>query len=558
MKALQLIVALAFLVIIHEFGHFLFARLFGIKVEKFYMFFNPGRSLFKWKPGRRIGSLSRIKFSSADAEAEYHEDEALEEAERKYMTLHEQVAALEKKIKGEDDSFLSKISRLLFGSPRKKTDNSDLEASLTSLRAELKEAEDIYRACLAAKAARYDSEYEQEKTESAPVRFWKHTEYGIGWLPLGGYCKIAGMIDESMDTAQMALPPKEWEFRSKAAWKRLLVMFGGVLFNFLLAIAIYAGIAFHWGDKYIPFESAAEGFDFSPAAQEVGFRNGDIPYAADGRLLDASQGDFMLRMAEADTVRVIRNRKDTVAIAMPDDMVFRIEKDKWFLTYRLPVVIDRLVPGEAAVKAGLQEGDRIVAVDTVATPTFTELTPALLAAAGREVQLHIIRQGHEMTVPVTPNEFGKLGFQLRQLVDVYPAVTVRYGMFESIPRGWEIGTSTLTNYVGSMKHLFSAEGAQSIGGFGAIGNMFPEKWNWLSFWQITAFLSVALAFMNILPIPGLDGGHIMFLFYEIITGRKPSEKFLIGAQYVGMAFLLLLLVYANGNDVVRFIRSLIH
>lgn len=551
MKALQLIAALAFLVIIHEFGHFLFARIFGIKVEKFYMFFNPGRSLFKWKPGRRIGSLSRIKFSSADAEAEYHEEEALEAAERKCTSLREQLASLEKKARGEDEGLLAKLFRLIFGSSDNKVDKEALEAEMTRIRAGLKEAEDEYRACLAVKSVRTDAEYEQEKTESAPVRFWKHTEYGIGWLPLGGYCKIAGMIDESMDTAQMALPPKEWEFRSKAAWKRLLVMFGGVLFNFLLAIVIYAGIAYHWGDKFIPFESATEGFDFSPAAREVGFRNGDIPYSADGRRLDASQNDFMLRMAEADTVEVIRNRKDTVAIAIPDDMVFRIEKDKWFLTYRLPVVIDRLVPGEAAAKAGLQEGDRIVAVDTVLTPTFTELTPALLAAAGREVSLRIIRDGHEMTVKATPNDYGKLGFQLRLLTDVYPAMTVSYGLFESVPRGWEIGTTTLTNYVGSMKHLFSAEGAQSIGGFGAIGNMFPEKWNWLSFWQITAFLSVALAFMNILPIPGLDGGHIMFLFYEIITRRKPSEQFLIGAQYVGMAFLLLLLIYANGNDIIR-------
>lgn len=215
------------------------------------------------------------------------------------------------------------------------------------------------------------------------------------------------------------------------------------------------------------------------------------------------------------------------------------------------MVIDRIVPGEAASKADLREGDRIVSVDTIATPTYTELTPALADNAGREVTLGVERDGRIVTVKATPNEFGKLGFQLRQLVDVYPATVVRYNLLQSVPKGWEIGTGTLTNYVSSMKHVFSAEGAKSIGGFGAIGNMFPERWNWYSFWQITAFLSVALAFMNILPIPGLDGGHIMFLFYEIITRRKPSEDFLIAAQYVGMAFLLLLLVYANGNDIIR-------
>ena len=404
-KALQLIVALAFLVIIHEFGHFIFARIFGIRVEKFYMFFDPYFSLFKWKPKAKEGA-----------------------------------------------------------DPNKSS--------------------------------------------------WRDTEYGIGWLPLGGYCKISGMIDESMDTEQMKQEP--WEFRTKPAWQRLLVMLGGVLFNFILAILIYAGIAMHWGSQYIPFEAATEGFDFAPAAQKAGFRNGDIPYKADGRLLDASKGDYPYHMADADVVTVIRNHRDTVDIAIPDDFIFRLNEDKGFLAYRLPVYIDRIVPGEAAAKAGLKEGDHIIAVDSTATPSFTELTPALVSHAGKET-----------------------------------TVTVDYSFFQSFPKGWEIGTTTLTNYVSSMKHVFSQEGAESLGGFGAIGNMFPERWNWLSFWEITAFLSVALAFMNIIPIPGLDGGHVMFLLYEIITRRQAPEKVLIVAQYIGMAFLLLLLLYANGNDIFR-------
>lgn len=272
---------------------------------------------------------------------------------------------------------------------------------------------------------------------------------------------------------------------------------------------------------------------------------------ADGKKLDASQSDYPYQMAEANVVTVLRNKKDTIDIHIPENFIFRLNDDKGFLGYRVPVYIERVVPGEAAAKAGLQEGDHIVAVDSIATPTFTELTPTLMKYAGKETSVTVERDGNLVTVPITPNEYGKLGFQLRPITAIYPPVTISYGFFESFPKGWEIGTTTLGNYVSSMKHVFSSEGAQSLGGFGAIGNMFPEKWNWLSFWEITAFLSVALAFMNIIPIPGLDGGHVMFLLWEIITRRKPSEKVLIAAQYVGMAFLLLLLLYANGNDIFR-------
>ena len=442
LKALQLIVALALLVIVHEFGHYIFSRIFGIRVEKFYMFFDPYFSLFKWKPKPKPGA-------------------------------------------------------------------------------------------------------DHNKAS------WRDTEYGIGWLPLGGYCKIAGMIDESMDTEQMKLPPKPWEFRTKPAWQRLFVMLGGVFFNFILAILIYSGIAMHWGSAYIPFDEATEGLDFSTAAQEAGFRNGDIPYMADGQRLDASDSNVSYKIADAKEVKVIRNHKDTVTIHLPEDFILRLDNEDGFYQYRLPVYIDRIVPGEAASKAQLLEGDHIVAVDTIATPSFSELTPTLLKYAGKETTVTIERDGQRLTVPVTPNEHGKLGFQVRPITDVYKAVKIKYGVLESIPKGWELGTTMLSTYVSSMKHIFSSEGAESIGGFGAIGNMFPEKWNWLSFWEITAFLSVALAFMNIIPIPGLDGGHVMFLLWEIITGKQAPEKVLIVAQYIGMAFIFLLLIYANGNDIFR-------
>lgn len=442
-KALQLIVALAFLVLIHEFGHFIFARIFGIKVEKFYMFFDPYFSLIKWKPKQR----------------------------------------------------------------------PDADPDKTS---------------------------------------WRDTEYGIGWLPLGGYCKIAGMIDESMDTEQMKQEPKPWEFRSKEAWKRLLVMLGGVLFNFILAILIYAGIAMHWGSAYIPLEAATEGFDFTETAQKAGFRNGDIPLTADGKKLDAADSDFRYQVANAKVVTVLRNKRDTVTINLPENFIMQLNADKgMFFDYRLPVYIDRIVPGEVADKAELMEGDHIIAVDSIPTPSFSELTEALKKFADEKTTVTIERNGKQVVCPITPNSYGKLGFQVRPLTDVYKTVKIKYNIFQSIPKGWELGTTMLSNYVGSMKHIFSPEGAESIGGFGAIGNMFPSKWNWLSFWEITAFLSVALAFMNILPIPGLDGGHVMFLIWEMITGKPAPEKVLIVAQYIGMAFILLLLVYANGNDLFR-------
>lgn len=445
MKAAQLVAALALLVMIHEFGHYIIARSFGIKVEKFYLFFNPWFSLFKWKPKK--------------------------------------------------------------GKPKLDKDGNE-------------------------KAS------------------WRDTEYGIGWLPLGGYVKIAGMIDESMDKEQMAQPAQPWEFRSKPAFQRLLVMLGGVIFNFVLALIIYTGIAFYWGAKYIDFDKAHEGMDFTPTAQAAGFRNGDIPLSADGNPLHASQEDYMLRMVEAKSVKVLRNHKDTVEIAIPENFILKL-KDERFMSYRLPVVIGNIQGASAASRAGLAEGDRIMAVDTTATPSFTELTPALLARAGKKVDLTVLRDGKTIHLNAELPESGKLGFQLKNLTEVYPTVTVKYGLFESLPKGWELGTSTLSNYVGSMKYVFTKEGAKSLGGFGAIGNMFPNRWSWLSFWEITAFLSVALAFMNILPIPALDGGHVMFLLWEMITRRKPSEKVLEYAQVAGMILLLILLVYANGNDLLR-------
>ena len=432
-KALQLVVALSLLVIVHELGHFLWARVFKIRVEKFYIFFNPWFSLFKWKP-----------------------------------------------------------------------ENSD-------------------------------------------------TTYGVGWLPLGGYVKIAGMIDESMDREQMAQPPQPWEFRTKPAWQRLLVMTGGVINNFILAILICAGIAWYWGERTIPYQNAYEGMDFTPAAQSLGFRNGDVLLTADGRLIDSKERGAIYNMLDSKHVEVLRNHRDTVTLIMPANAVTSLPQDDPFMAYRVPVFVKQVMPGEPAAKAGLQEGDRIIAVGDSLTPAYTEFVPALAAYGGKEVPLTLLRGNDTVMTVATPTPAGKLGFGLMGPIDVFRCDTTQYGFFQSIPIGIGNGTDMLTTYVGSLKHVFTKEGAESIGGFGAIGNLFPAKWDWRTFWEMTAFLSIILAFMNIIPIPALDGGHVAFLLWEVVTRRKPSEKFMEYAQMVGMFLLLALLIYANSNDIYRFL-----
>ena len=465
-KAAQLILAFAILVIIHEFGHFFFSRLFGVKVEKFYIFFDPWFSLFKWKP---------------------------------------------KRLRKEENGKLS-------------------------------------------------------STDKKPG-FWNDTEYGIGWLPFGGYCKIAGMIDESMDREQMSQPAKPWEFRSKPAWQRLLIMVAGVLFNFLLAIVIYAGIVFAAGEKYVPFTEAKMGMMYSDVAKQVGFQDGDIPLFADDESLD-NPLEARMKIIEASTVTVLRNGTDTLQINIPEKFIFQLEEEAKdenttinLMAYRIPVQITQIVNGEAADKAGLKIGDRIVAINNTATPSLDIFYNNLEGHNNETINLTIIRANETtshldtINTKATLSDNSKLGIGLE--IDpskFYKYKEISYNLFESIPRGWEMGVDKLTSYVSSMKLIFTKEGAQSIGGFGTIGSIFPNTWDWLSFWNIAAFLSVALAFMNILPIPALDGGHVLFLIYEVITRRKPSEKFLEWAQMIGMGLLILLLLYANGMDIIRLFK----
>ena len=304
-KAAQLILALAILIIIHEFGHFLFARIFGVKVEKFYIFFNPVRSLFKWKPSKHVGSLSKIKFLSEAGEREYKNEQALEAAAGKYASAQAEL----KKLEEPQQSLADRLN--LFARDSKTASADELAAA----RAKVEAAKKEYDAQVELKCELDRTEYAKEKKQSRWKRFWRNTEYGVGWVPLGGYCKIAGMIDESMDTEQMKRPAEPWEFRSKPAWQRLRIMIAGVLFNFLLAILIYAGIVYFTGEKYVPVHQAKMGMSFSPAAKEVGFRDGDIPLSADGNLLD-NPAEARVEMMEAKRVEVLRG-SDTVSIAIP-------------------------------------------------------------------------------------------------------------------------------------------------------------------------------------------------------------------------------------------------
>lgn len=430
-KALQLILSLSILVLIHEFGHFIFARIFKVRVEKFYLFFDPWFSLFKFKPK-----------------------------------------------------------------------NSE-------------------------------------------------TEYGVGWLPLGGYCKISGMIDESMDKEAMAQPPKPYEFRSKPAGQRLMIMIGGVLFNFLLALLIYSMLLFKDGDTYLPLKNIKAGMEFSETFLNVGFRDGDILLRADEVELERFGEDCFRSVLNAKTVTVLRDGVET-EITIPEDMAQRVMRDKkGFANIRYPMVVHEVNPGSPASVAGLQPNDSIVSINGVVTPTFFEVAEQLDQNKDKDVTVGLYRAGISQTVILHTDTAGLMGVYTKTPFQVYPTVTREYSFLEAFPAGIMLGVNTLKGYVSDMKYVFTKEGASSLGGFGTIANLFPEVWDWSYFWKMTAFLSIMLAFMNILPIPALDGGHVMFLLYEVITRRKPSDKFLEYAQVAGMIILFALLIYANGNDLVR-------
>jgi regulator of sigma E protease len=429
-KAGQLLLSLSILVILHEFGHFFFAKLFKTRVEKFYLFFDPWFSLFKFKKGE--------------------------------------------------------------------------------------------------------------------------TEYGVGWLPLGGYVKISGMIDESMDKEAMKEEPKPYEFRAKPAYQRLLIMIGGVLVNFLLAFFIFWMILFKWGEGYIDVKDANDGLTFHPLAHEIGLQDGDIVTSVDTfTVTDASDIASFIMLEDAKELTV--QRKDSVfKLAIPDDFVRNLldKEVKSLAAVRIPSVVDSVIVGNSASDAGIKKGDKFISINGKDASFARQATEIFIANAGKRVNIELLRNNEPIKLSCQVSKKGKVGLGW---YSNFKVTRITYEFWEALPAGIAKGINTLVGYVKQFKLVFTKEGVKQLGGFGAIGNLFPPTWDWSSFWSLTGFLSIVLAFMNILPIPALDGGHVLFLLYEMVSGRKPSEKFLEYAQITGMILLLSLLLFANGNDLFRWI-----
>ena len=431
-KVLQFFMSLSLLVAIHEFGHFIMARVFKIRVEKFYIFFDPWFSLFKWKRG--------------------------------------------------------------------------------------------------------------------------DTEYGVGWLPLGGYVKIAGMIDESMDLEQMQAPVQPYEFRAKPAWQRFMVMIAGVVMNILLAMMIYTGIRYAYGESYMANEDVKWGYVFNESAERMGFRDGDKFVSVDGEAIDdVNEVRSKLLLTKEDRHVVVDRAGEQVAFTIPFEQMLDMRRNREYedlYALRLPFFIDSLASA-SAIDAGLQVGDQVVALNGEETIGVQEITDKLQQHKSDTVTLTVLRSGvaNELVVPI--NEEGKMGVMFKG--DVFQPRTRTFTFFEAIPAGVGLAFDTVADYWQQLKLIFQPKTKmyEELGGFIAIGNIFPSEWDWLRFWTMTAFLSVILAVMNILPIPGLDGGHALFTLWEMITGRKPSDKFLEVMQYIGFAILFALLIYANGNDIYR-------
>ncbi len=438
-KAAQLILSLSLLVILHEFGHFAFARLFKTRVEKFYLFFDPWFSLFKVKKG--------------------------------------------------------------------------------------------------------------------------DTEYGIGWLPLGGYVKISGMIDESMDKEAMSQEPKPYEFRAKKAYQRLLIMIGGVLMNFILAFVIYIGVLYAWGTQYLPTESAKYGIMVNQAGEEIGLENGDKILAVDGQYIE--QFNKILAtvvLDKAQTITVLRDG-EKMDVQITDEHLVPLIKGEVDMRPRMlfDCSVAKILKDSPADVSGLEKGDHFVSIDGQTFEFYDQFSDYLKSHKNQTVSLNILRDEQAQTIEATISEEGTLGFYPEfspESTEFLKTETIRYTLAESIPAGIKKGVNTVKDYLKQFKLIFSpkTKAYESLGGFISIGNIFPGAWDWHAFWNMTAFLSIILGVMNLLPIPALDGGHVTFLLYEMVTGRKPGDKFLEYAQITGMVILLALVLFANANDIIKLFK----
>ena len=470
---IQLIIALSFLVVIHELGHFTFARLFKVRVEKFYMFFNWKISLFRMK---KFDGRWHFKFFA----------------------------------KNDDEEW------------------------------------DKHPEC---------------------------TEWGIGWIPFGGYCSIAGMVDETKAATDLPSEPQPWEYRSKKAWQRMLIILGGILVNFVAALIMFGAMLHHWGEDTLPLSKVESGLYYSPVLEEEGFRQHDKIVSINGE-----EPVFLADVVEAIIIEgkrdvVVERAGQNVALTLSEDLGARylaivnendrIERAKArqdknyhkrqyvLISYYVPFVIDSVMENNAAYYGGLLRGDSVVSVNGEPTPCTVMVQNALAAHPCDSITVGFYRDTTFMEARLFIGDQGMMGVAMKSVTAFYEPDHKDYGLWESIPAGIRYGWNILAAYVHQFRLVFTKEGAESLGGFGAIGNMFPKTWDWYSFWHMTAFLSLILAFMNFLPIPALDGGYVLLLLLEMITGKQIPDKWLEKINNVGFWLLIALLIYANGNDIFK-------
>lgn len=501
-QALQFILSITLLVFLHEGGHFTFAKLFKTRVSRFYIFANYKFHLWS--------------------------------------------------------SYDNWWRKLLGKSPVTERDNEGIHFG--------QELKNRYYA-LTGQKDKIVTEHVGNKKYNDEVG----TEYGIGWLPIGGYCQIDGMIDETQTAEKLATPAQPWEFRSKKSWQRLLIMAGGVMVNFVVALIIYSAVFFTWGDDYYALKDMKYGMAFNEEAKSYGFKDGDILLSSDKGDFRDYGADLFRNLSSANSVKVLRNGKE-VTLTLPGEinMLNMLKSTPRFCEVLIPAEIDSVLPNTAAASIGIAKGDTILKVGGKDVKSWNEftchtgcLTDALADAKTKADTTRILTialswvskatgEHRDTTVTLACNEGNAyFGVAPKHYTMIYERTHEDFSLAESITKGTTYGFSILGGYISDLKYVASADGAKSLGGFGTIGSLFPPVWDWRIFWMMTAFISIILAFMNIIPIPGLDGGHILFLFYEMATGKQPSLRFQQIAQNIGMGILLLLMVVANLNDILR-------
>ena len=486
-KVLQFFLALSILIFVHELGHFAAAKLFKVRVDKFYLFFDWGFSLFRCK---KVDGKWRFKFFSKNVPEKYTKVE-------------------------------------------KRNENGKKEVDYEPIDLNTLDADDWRRS---------DS-----------------TEYGIGWFPLGGYNKIAGMIDESMDKEQMKQPPKEWEFRSKPAWQRFIIMVAGVFMNVVLAITIYIGLLSSYGEQFLPTSEVNKyGISVDSLGYEFGLRDGDKILSIDGKnIVNFQDIPMQIILEKAKTIEVERDGKPMV-ITLPDDALSKLlsSQNGTFISYRMPFMVSGIIDNSAAQAGGLEVGDVIIGINDIRTPYYQDFTKHIKQFRNQDVAIVVVRDFDTLALSMHLGEDAIVGAYLAPLSEYFNLDTKEYTFWQAVPAGFSKTFSEISDYWKQLKLIFnpSTKAYESVGGFISIGKIFPDTWVWSMFWRLTAFLSIALAVMNILPIPALDGGHILFLLYEIITRRKPSDKFMEIAEYIGLILVLALIIFANGNDVIKLFK----